>query len=1495
MIRSVDSVDRQEAIEQARAAAQVAREAQTTAANTAPAETSNSAVAQQAQAAATEAADLSSASNQLSQQWSAVVSSDAQPKSETHESKPTEATEPTRNQAPGPANNVPSDAYEGVSATDKASLTDGTFSNAQAQYQAYMQGAVRQVQVELENGSRTEDVALEGAELAAYQANFHADNGMNLDQINRLQGVQATVAQNQAILDEVGRQQKAATTFANATYGLNERDKQLLADPKATEAQERYEAASRSFSNGLASWERMQSGLDGGGGYDATALQNFQENFMDKTVVSASGDRDDYVISNPRYRDLASFTAGYVDPATGLSGQELAHLSRAQTEQIQGDAAMKKLAAVNVGSFSRDPKAEATPASQAFTVIGKDQMDALLAQGNSSLGKGFVLEQTGQLIVPDEHETGVYFLSNPTLNQLRGRGVIDEANGGLNIDGLYLDGGNATIGTSRPSGGLFGSLLNGLSHILPGGAVGRMLADAVTDTTEFVNRPILQTAAALGDEHGLVAQAADLAAVTVDVSAHANETGNATFAELARRSADDAGALQLANTIGSAMISTGVLAGVGAALVVSSSAVLAGQAQLRGQEADANAGIWQAATAYAASALMGGTGDAQGISAAELGSGGTSTAASATVTTAGNGGLNGLIAQNFGAASPFVSGAASNLAGQFMNGQDIDLRAAALSGALGYVGANTQIGNTGINAVQVAQLGQGLASGNANQIASTLFSMGASALRPNTNPDVNRGTDQEGKNPESNAPQAPVESDGSEVPGPAPQSTPTSTPNQAPVQRTPDAMDRASAPGSTEIVRPGGTRVIISSDGAQTVIRPEGVVLETRNDSNMLTIRTATQDRAGFDQAFAAAQGSGSGVFQWNGQLYNTATGDQIADAAARIVALTPGLNASSVADVRNAVGRAISDDAMDVARTTGRPNVPGFNQATLNSGVAEVVAQTQEQNNEIRRMLANSLALMAGGTSQTASTSTSISTIEPDLGASRENTLLRAVGDGIRSVGDTVRDFQRGLERLASSLGRGTLDTVARAYDADVDRVSRGIGYVLDTPVSQMFQDLMAARDQMRDSMTGGASSLGSQMLGGLRAVGQDLVESPATVVRAAVDGTTELGSATLRVVVPVEASHQVSQALVRMATTDLSNDEAGRETRRLLGGTVEIGLAGAGVGPLAERALLSLTERNLVRAEGRAAAGAAEREGAEEVSGASRPAEPLPSTEPPAGRVSATPTEPVAAPRVEIPDPNGGPPWRQVDDVRIREVEVDGVRWQEVQSEGVVSRSRTMRDIADIERGAPALDIAQGGRVPDIGLAGVGGTTQTVRIHGAASAAERAYLESALADLPPAARQHLQDIYLTDNLGGTLDASGAIVPGSRVAGLAGEDGRIALDRALMMDRETMMAEFGDLRATAFHEIGHGAQNRIVNSANEALWGQGTFVHSRAAMNAAEDVAETFRVVMQGWSRYQSMSAAEWASEPAWEKMMEVVRAFGGRVSTRAEIEAARAVDIPF
>ncbi|MFN8612959.1 MAG: hypothetical protein U0931_35800 [Vulcanimicrobiota bacterium] len=893
MIRSVDSVDRQEAIEQARAAAQVAQQTQAAPATAAPDETSNSTLAQQAQAAATEAADLSSASSQLNQQWTAVVSSDpptAPPKAETHEIKtgaPSEPAPTTQPAAPVRTVLIPTDAYEGVSAADKTSLTDGTYAGAQAQYQTYMQGAVRTVQVELENGTRTDQIPLEGGELESYRAGFRADNGLTTEQLQRLQGVQQQVDQNQAILDEVARQKKAADTFASASYGLSQRDQEVQANPASAEALTRFRQTTMSEA--------------------------------DEAILLRGGARGAGNLKIQRQKIEA-----FVDPVTGLTGKDLYHLDRSLSEQARGDAASAKLDSLKVGSFTSDDKVESIKASDYFKVIGRDEREALLAEGNSTLGKAYVLNATGQVILPDEHETGVYFISKATIGQLKSRGVIDEANGGLNIDGLYLDGGNAVIGTSRPDGGLVGSALNGLSHILPGGALGSMLADSISDTVEFVSRPILDTTRALGDEHGLVAQATDLANVTVDVAAHARETGNETFTELARRSADDAEVLQLTNTVGNALITTGIAAGIGAALVVSSGAVLAGQAQLAGQQADANASISQALTAYTLSTIMSGTGQGAGTTAAELGSGAASTAA--------NQGLNGAIANaGLGSATSFVSGAASSAINQAATTGEVNLRDALVSGALAWAGANSRIGNTGINGVQLVQLARSAADGNLNAVASNLISMAASARRAENN--SNPAADPEGNNSQSEIQPAAPEA----ASGPAPTSSSPGTSTDSPVWRTPDASDRLNqSQNSTTIVRPDGTTVIIGQDGTQRVVQTDGMVIETRNDSNMLTISGATRA-----QAFAAAQERGAGFFELNGTVYNTATRDEIAAAVRSQISANPaqfaGLDPEAEAAARQALANSeFNARSVDALRRINQnlANVPGVDLATRQAGI---------------------------------------------------------------------------------------------------------------------------------------------------------------------------------------------------------------------------------------------------------------------------------------------------------------------------------------------------------------------------------------------------------------------------------------------------------------------------------------------------------------------------------------------------------------------------------
>ncbi len=875
IINRVDTEDQRQAIADARAARETPAP---TLAQPEPAP-----LHQQAQEAALQAADLNAASAQLADNWSAVV------KTHGHEIK----------LSPPP-------------------VDQATLSSAQEQYQIYMGGAVRSVLVgNTDNGEIYASEALSGEELAAYQANFRSETGLTAADLSVQQSLQAAAQQRQQEIDaanalqqEKDRRILAAQTFATTSYGLNDHDKQLLANPEAGAAGARYQAAASQFQSGLDQNERALNSESGG------------------TFVALE------------YSDLNSFRANYVDPATGLAGSELAHLAQAQQEQVQGDAASAKLRNLKVGSFSGNESVGAVPADQAFRVIGKDQMDQLLAQGNSTLGKAYVLDATGQLIIPDEHETGVYFLSNATASQLRAGGVIDEGNGGLNIDGLYLDYGSAYLGTSRPKGGLFGSMLNGLSHILPGGTVGRLLADTISDTTEFINRPAQELTRAFGDEHGLVAQAIDLTNVTVDVSAHARETGSHTFDELARRSVEDADALRLINTVGTAMISSGVLAPVGTVLTVTSGAVLAGQAQLQGQDADPDAGIIQAATAYMLSQMS-----------------------------------------PAGSQGSFVSGAANNIASQALTTGDVDLGTALQAGALSVIGANTQIGN-GISGLQLFQLGRAAAEGDANAAASALIGMVGSnqSYHRDLNPNLNSTADNEGKNPTEGT-RATTQQPAAQAEAP--------TPSRQDVRRIDNAIDNA----------------------GRTVLH-DGTVIQRTEGSNRITIQTSTQDRLGFNQAFAAARSHGLGVFEWNGTLYNTATGDQVDAAARRIVAGNSDLREEDVSRVGGAVLRSISQDALNVANNPNRANQPGMDEDTLGAELRRIVNEAQSRNvAAMQRLLAEFPAVSVSNTDQTDGAIQPPSALSPEM---ERTAALAKKGDPTAVIQNTqnILDLTRDLFR---------------------------------------------------------------------------------------------------------------------------------------------------------------------------------------------------------------------------------------------------------------------------------------------------------------------------------------------------------------------------------------------------------------------------------------------------------------------------------------------------
>ncbi len=729
------------------------------------------------------------------------------------------------------------------------------------------------------------------AERLAYGASFvDPETGLTGAEIQRME---QSVAES-----------RQATPVATSGYGLNERDRELLADPARADAQARYQA--------------------------------YRDLAPDVMTHWISGDNDGVSLLPPNEAQKDEFAAGFVDLPTAITGADLQHLDRSLVEQRQGDEAARKLEAVNLGSFTGNQDIQAVSADRAFAVIGQDQREALMADGFTTLGKAFVLED-GRMILPDEHETGVYFISKVSANALATGGVIDTGNGGYNIDGLYLDGGNATIGTTRPSGGLFGSLLNNLDHLLPGGKLGELAGDAISDLNKFLNLPLKQGLEAVGADHGFLGQVVGHQEATVDVIAHADETGNETFAEFTRRTAEYDQVDQVAYQVGRALVATGVGTIVGAGIMMVAGANIAGHAQLQGDaEADPNSGIVDAAQTFMLAQAGGALGNSAqaGVSSLATEAGGTlaefsgelGSAAKNLVTGATNqlgttgeidlstlvtsqlagmagAGVEG-VAGDFALEAGMSSGTASvlgDLAGGFTqsvvsqaaNGGEVDLETA----LLGAVGEATEFGNTGMNAVQLVQLGEALQTGDSAQVGSLLTSTinGLGAQEPQVSsggdeelatefaPDsgVELGPDQETIQVPSTRSDAEVEeilfSGGSGAPLETrvdPRADVFMTENGDFVTMVTDTDGRAQMT-ARQSSGPGGSTVVtrFGEDGNATGQRtsyPNGVVVDQTEGSSTLAVQTRTQDRAGFEQAFAAARGAGADQFNWNGKLYTT-------------------------------------------------------------------------------------------------------------------------------------------------------------------------------------------------------------------------------------------------------------------------------------------------------------------------------------------------------------------------------------------------------------------------------------------------------------------------------------------------------------------------------------------------------------------------------------------------------------------------------------------------
>lgn len=716
----------------------------------------------------------------------------------------------------------------------------------------------------------------------------------------------------------------------SAAYGLNARDQELQANPQIAEMQARFQAHMAAMPPFTERWE-----TESGSG---------------ESVRPATED------------ELKAYAATLVDPVTGVSGSDLFHLDRSIQEKRQGDLAMNKLEFYKVGSFTGDTRVTDIDASRVFGVIGRDQRAQLMAeQATSPMGVGYLLEGDGNLLLPSHRDpSGPWFISAMSASDLAATGVINVGHGGYNLEGLAMNG-SAHIGTVRPNGGLFGGLLNSVARILPGGKIGELVGDAVSDINHAINQPASSFLRFVGeDKDDFATQVIGHQEATTNVLAHAGETRGDTFATLVRDTAQYAEVTQVANTVGNALIATGVGAAVGAAIVVGTGAMLAGYQQLQGdKDADGNQGIGQALTTFAVSAITAGIGN--GVTSS-LGTATSTTAAGVTTTT---------VAAN--TASTFVSSTVNSVVSQAVTTGDVDLGEALAAGALGAVGFNTQIA-PGLNAVTLYNMGQALADGDANAIAS----LGTSAITglsgaqsiysgiqnqglTTTTPDL-RGLgegDEQVANPGTTAPAQNSAPTAGAAPGPVaddpevggPQSgggpeAPEAGAGERPIQRPPDALDRAAySAGSVVTEGPRGSTVITGPDGTVRTVHASGAVVEVEGGSNRYVVTGATRG-----QAFEAARAQGLAVFEWNGRPYHTGREDQLNVEAQRLLAANPVLANLTEAERLQLVANATSQHALNVFRSPDLPNEPGMDSRVIAAGLAmaESLGQARQETDRL-------------------------------------------------------------------------------------------------------------------------------------------------------------------------------------------------------------------------------------------------------------------------------------------------------------------------------------------------------------------------------------------------------------------------------------------------------------------------------------------------------------------------------------------------------------------
>lgn len=163
-------------------------------------------------------------------------------------------------------------------------------------------------------------------------------------------------------------------------------------------------------------------------------------------------------------------------------------------------------------------------------------------------------------------------------------------------------------------------------------------------------------------------------------------------------------------------------------------------------------------------------------------------------------------------------------------------------------------------------------------------------------------------------------------------------------------------------------------------------------------------------------------------------------------------------------------------------------------------------------------------------------------------------------------------------------------------------------------------------------------------------------------------------------------------------------------------------------------------------------------------------------------------------------------------------------------------------------------------------------VLVQGKATPEQIAHLQGALDRLPAGAQQHLpQDILLNDNLGSILDLKSGDVLGP-IEGLGG-NGSILVRPSHLENAEQALGLVG-------HELGHELDNALGGISNGRRWQPGSRgISPYAGVNAAENLAEHSRVVLQEWEKFSGKGVLGWLGQPDRLKFAQLVDQYGGSV----------------